>query len=138
MAKTNPKRKTRSNKFPLTLHPTGQYCKKIKGKLCYFGSNKQQALQRYLEQAPHLHLGKALNSSVAYDSISLKALCNLYLEHQHSRAEAGEIGAVQISDQTTVLRDFVRYIGPHCSVSDISTMDLQNYRSKLVKQGRFT
>jgi hypothetical protein len=22
------KRKTRSDKFPLTLHPTGQYCKK--------------------------------------------------------------------------------------------------------------
>ena len=35
MAKTksNSKRKTRSDKFPLTLHPTGQYCKKIKGKL---------------------------------------------------------------------------------------------------------
>ena len=27
------KRKTRSDKFPLTLHPTGQYCKKIKGKI---------------------------------------------------------------------------------------------------------
>lgn len=27
------KRKTRSDKFPLTLHTTGQYCKKIKGKM---------------------------------------------------------------------------------------------------------
>jgi len=81
MAKTNlTKRKTRSNKFPLTLHPTGQYCKKIKGKLYYFGSNKQQALQCYLEQASYLHLGKASNSSVVYDDISLKALCNLYLD----------------------------------------------------------
>ena len=26
------KRKTRSDKFPLTLYPTGQYCKKIIGK----------------------------------------------------------------------------------------------------------
>ncbi len=33
MAKSNSKRKTRSDKFPLTLHPTGQYCKKIKLKL---------------------------------------------------------------------------------------------------------
>jgi hypothetical protein len=45
------KRKTRSDKFPLTLHPTGQFCKKIKGKLYYFGSDKKLALQRYLEQA---------------------------------------------------------------------------------------
>ena len=42
------KRKTRSDKFPLTLHPTGQYCKKIKGKMYYFGSDKKEALQRYL------------------------------------------------------------------------------------------
>ena len=51
MAKSNSKRKTRSDKFPLTLHPTGQYCKKIKGKLYYFGSEKKTALERYLEQA---------------------------------------------------------------------------------------
>ena len=35
MAKTDPKRKMRSKKFPLTLHPMGQYCKKIRGKLYY-------------------------------------------------------------------------------------------------------
>jgi len=49
MAKSNSKRKTRSNKFPLTLHTKVQYCKKIRGKLYYFGSNKQQALERYQE-----------------------------------------------------------------------------------------
>lgn len=27
----------RHNKFPLTLHPTGQYCKKIQGKMYYLG-----------------------------------------------------------------------------------------------------
>jgi hypothetical protein len=27
------KRKTRSDKFLLTLHPSGQYCKKIKGRI---------------------------------------------------------------------------------------------------------
>ena len=35
------KRKSRSDKFPLTLHPTGQYCKKVKGKIYYFGSGKK-------------------------------------------------------------------------------------------------
>ena len=44
MNKSKTKRKTRSDKFPLTLHSTGQYCKKIKGKMHYFGKYKKQAL----------------------------------------------------------------------------------------------
>jgi hypothetical protein len=58
MAKSNSKRKTRSDKSPLTLHNTGQYCKKIKGKICYFGTDKKEALNRCLEQAAYLHIGK--------------------------------------------------------------------------------
>ena len=58
MAKSNSKRKTRSDKFPLTLHKTGQFCKKIKGKIYYFGTDKKIALQRYLEQAAYLHTGR--------------------------------------------------------------------------------
>ncbi|MDD5459875.1 MAG: hypothetical protein PHF37_10845 [Phycisphaerae bacterium] len=33
MHKSQHEQKTRSDKFPLTLHKTSQYCKKIKGKL---------------------------------------------------------------------------------------------------------
>ena len=65
------KRKTRSDKFPLTLHPTGQYCKKIKGKIHYFGSDKKQALQRYLDQATYLH---GCQSSTQITAISNMAL----------------------------------------------------------------
>jgi hypothetical protein len=57
MAKSKSKRKTRSDKFPLTLHKTGLYCKKIKGKFYYFGSDGQLALERYLEQAAYLRTG---------------------------------------------------------------------------------
>ena len=46
------KRKTHSHRFPFTLHPTGQHCKKIKGRLHYFGTDKQKALQRYLKLNP--------------------------------------------------------------------------------------
>ncbi len=42
-------RKTSSDKFPLTLHPSGQYCKKIKGHIYYFGSDKKQALESFLD-----------------------------------------------------------------------------------------
>jgi len=128
------KRKTRSDKFPLTLHPTGQYCKKIRGKLYYFGTDKPQALQRYLEQAAYLHTGKLPKSEDANNNISLKMFCNLYLEHQTYRVQAGEIKLRQVYDQTITLRDFVKYIGPNKKVADIATIDLQKYKSRLIKQ----
>ena len=49
MEENNRKRKKRSDKFPLTLHKTGQYCKKIRGKIYYFGSDKGRALESYLD-----------------------------------------------------------------------------------------
>ena len=78
MTKSNSKRKTRSDKSPFTLHLTGQYCKKIKGKLYYFGTDKTKALQQYLEQATYLHSGKMTKPS-SVNNMSSKTLCNLYL-----------------------------------------------------------
>ncbi len=86
MAESKSKRKTRSDKFPLTLHRTGQFCKKIKGKLYYFGTDRQKALQRYLEQATCLHAGKAPTPKPSQDRLSMRILCNQYLDHQESRA----------------------------------------------------
>ena len=134
MAKS--KRKTRSDKFPLTLHKTGQLCKKIKGKIHYFGTDKQQAHQRYLEQAAYLHTGKGHKPTSVNNSFSIKILCNLYLEHQESRVTIGEIKPRHLSDQIRLLKDFVNFIGPNRTISNISTIDLQNYRKKLVKAGK--
>jgi integrase len=136
MTKSNSKRKTRSDKFPLTLHKTGQFCKKIRGKLYYFGVDKQQALQRYLQQATYLHAGKAPNLKSAADKLSIKTLCNLYLDHQESRATIGEIKLRHISDQISLLKSFVRFVDPNRLVADITTLDLQNYRAKLIKTGK--
>ena len=127
------KRKIRSDKFPLTLHPTGQFCKKIKGKLYYFGTDKKAALERYLEQAAYLHTGKGTKPNSASNNLSLKTVCNLYLDYQESRATIAEITHSYVYDQTRLLRAFVRYIGPNRIVSNISTIDMQNYRKKLIK-----
>jgi len=136
MAKTKPnskKRKTRSDKFPLTLQPTGQYCKKIKGKLYYFGVDKKRALDHYHEQAAYLHAGHGLMSKSTGEKISIRNLCNLYLEHQQARMEAGNLTERYYADQVKSLRNFAIYIGPSCLISEIRTMDLQNYRNKLLK-----
>ena len=93
------KRKTRSDKFPLTLHPTGQYCKKIKGRIHYFGSNKKRALERYLDQAAYLHGGQNGTAARAGGTMSIRELRDLYLRYQHSKVLAGEL-----TPDTTAIR----------------------------------
>lgn len=84
MSSRIPKRKSRSDKFSLTLHPTWQYCKKIRVKVHYFGADKKEALTKYLEQAKLLHSGQVLPQSSSA-GIDIKTLCNLYLEYQEIR-----------------------------------------------------
>jgi len=130
-------RKQRSDKYPLTLHPTGQYCKKIRGKIYYFGTDKHIALQRYLEQAASLHAGKRPDAiQASTESMTLKTLCNLYIEHQNSRVHAGEIKLGQVYDCKITLKDLAQYLGPNRNLSVIKTIDLQNYRSKLIAEGK--
>lgn len=135
MAQSNSKRKKRSDKFPLTLHPTGQYCKKIRGKLYYFGSDKKKALERYLDQATDLHAGRLPRPRYTSDILTVKTLCNLYLEHQVTRTETGEIKPSRLYGLASQLREFAKSVGPNRIVSDIATIDLQNYRTRLIKSG---
>ncbi|MFC1762566.1 tyrosine-type recombinase/integrase [Planctomycetota bacterium] len=133
MAMPKSKRKTRSDKYPLTLHKTGQFCKKIKGKLYYFGNDKQKALQHYLEQASQLHSGKEASRTSTRSDITLKTLCNLYLEYQDAGVQVGQITASHYKDQVGSLRLLARFLGQHSLVDEISTLDLQNYKRKLMR-----
>ncbi len=93
MAKSDSKRKTHSDKFPHTLHKTGQYYKKIKGKLYYFGTDKRAALNRYLEQAAYLHIGKLPRPKSTGNILSKKpdAICNLELSISNFRPKPGRL-----------------------------------------------
>ena len=127
------KRKTRSDKFPLTLHPTGQYCKKIKGKIYYFGSDKKQALEKYLDQATYLHGHQENLQKPTDDNMTLKQLCDMYLNYQYSKVQTNDLTARHHNDQIGSLKKLKAFIGQHRKIKGISTLDLQNYKRKLQK-----
>jgi hypothetical protein len=58
---------------------------------------------------PNLHAGETPRSQKPGANTYLKDICNLYLEHQHSRVQAGEIKLRQVYDQTALLKDFVQH-----------------------------
>lgn len=125
------KRKIRSDKFPLTRHATGQYCKKIHGKIYYFGSDKQEAHQRYLEQATYLHGSNHSSQKPVNDSMTLRQLCDMFLKYQFTKVKANAITAQHYNDQISSLNILMSFLGQRRSINDISTLDLQNYKRKL-------
>src|SRR5215831_3317232 len=65
--------------FPLTAHPTGRWCKKIRGRIHYFGSwaDPDAALAKYLDQKESLHAGRI--SRPDPNALTIKDLCNQFL-----------------------------------------------------------
>lgn len=123
-------------KFPLTLHRTGQWCKKIRGKTYYFGKDKAEALKLYYKRASELHGGTVEGSAPSSGDRTLLDLCNLYLHHQSARVQTGEIQEQHWRDQAGRLKNFAKAIGSDRSVSEIRTIDLMNYRNERINAGR--
>jgi hypothetical protein len=73
------KSKSRKSRCPLSLHPTGQWYKKIRGKFRYFGTDKKDAIARYLKEATSLHAGQPTPARIRSDGITVKELANRYL-----------------------------------------------------------
>jgi hypothetical protein len=85
----------------LTPHNSGQWCKKIRGEVRFFGiwEEPEAALENYLRVAADLHGGREPRSStISADGVTVKQLCNHHLTYQHRRSQAGEIGPHCFSD----------------------------------------
>ena len=64
--------------FPLTRHRNGQWCKKIRGKIYYFGTDADKALELYRLQCDDLFAGRTPRQSP--DDLTVEDVCNLFLE----------------------------------------------------------
>jgi len=68
--------------FPLTAHNNGQWCKKIRAQVHFFGvwEDPQAALDKYLRTAADLHAGRHPREiSLSSGAITIKDVCNHFL-----------------------------------------------------------
>src|ERR1700745_335054 len=77
--------------YPLTAHPAGYWCKKIRGKLYYFGpwDDPDGALKKYLEQRDDLHAGRTPRPETG--AATVKDVCNHFLNAKQQLVDAGEL-----------------------------------------------
>lgn len=83
--------RTAGKRFPLWKHKgTGIWCKKIKGKHCYFGADREQALEEYERKRKYYERGEE-PPAIAVDACTVRELANDFLTAKRRKVDSGEL-----------------------------------------------
>jgi integrase len=120
--------------FPLTAHPAGYWCKKIRGKIHYFGpwDDPDGALKKYLEQKDALHAGRKPRPDT--EATTVKELCNAFLNAKTERVNTGELSPRTWDGYKAACDFLVAQVGKSRLVSDLGPDDFAPLRNKLAKR----
>jgi integrase len=117
--------------FPLTAHPAGQWCKKIRGKLHYFGpwSDPEGSLENYLRQKDDLHSGRTPRPDAT--TATIKELCNAFLNAKQELVQCGELSPRSWNDYRDACGEIIASFGKGRLVSDLRPDDFATLRKRL-------
>jgi integrase len=120
--------------FPLTAHANGQWCKKIRKVLHYFGpwENWQAALNLYLEQKDYLQAGRKPRKADENEPTLAYAL-NAFLSFKQVAAASGKIKQRTYAEYEQTCDRIAACIGKSRVLSDIDVDDFTKLRETLSK-----
>jgi integrase len=120
--------------FPLTAHPAGYWCKKIRGKIYYFGPwvDPDGALAKYLEQRDALHAGRAPRPDS--EALTVKDSANAFLNAKAALVDSGELSPFTFAGYRRAAEALVRHTGKSRLVSDLTPTDFASLRVKLAER----
>ena len=116
--------------FPLFTHNNGQWCKKIRGKLYYFGtwSEPDAALQLYLKQRDHLYAGETPQD----EGITVADICEQFYAWKSSLTEIGELKPVTLKDYDLACTQLTKALGKYALIA-LRPQHFERYRTVLAK-----
>jgi integrase len=120
--------------FPLTAHPAGYWCKKVRGKIHYFGpwDDPDGALKKYLEQRDDLHAGRKPRTDAG--AATVKDACNAFLNAKQARVDTGELSPRTWAGYKGACDFLVKHLGKARLVADLGPDDFAALRNRLAKR----
>jgi integrase len=120
--------------FPLTPHPTGRWCKKIRGRIHYFGpwDDPDAALAKYLEQRDALHAGRKPRTDS--EAVTIKDVANAFLNAKQALVDAGELSALTWADYRLIAGELLKQFGKGRLVADLDAGDFAALRKRMAKR----
>ena len=121
--------------FPLTAHPTGRWCKKVRGRLIFFGKidNPQAALDKWLKEKDELLAGKIPREQRA-EGTTLRDVANAYLRQQQTLLDTGELSTRTFADNYRTCASLIEHFGKQRLLDDLRQEDFAAYRVHLAQR----
>jgi hypothetical protein len=119
--------------FPLTAHPAGYWCKKIRGKIHYFGpwNDSDAALVKYEEQAEALHAGRTPRPET--EALTIKQLVNAFLTAKQASVDSRELLPRTWNDYKQAFDLLITRFGKAWLVEDLAPPDFAALRQHMAK-----
>ena len=110
--------------FLMFAHASGQWAKKIRGDLHYFGSFRNdldgtEALKRFNKDWPYLKDGKQAPEVDVSDGCTLRVVANQFLDGKERMLKAGELSYQMFRDYCGVCSFLIDHFGKERRVDDL-------------------
>jgi integrase len=117
--------------FPLWLHPSGRWCKKVRQKVHYFGKadDPQGALNEWLRVKDSLIAGRA--RPIKTDVLTIGVLCNHFLTAKKRLLDTQELTPRSFANYKASTDRLVAAFGSGRLVSDLTAADFDKLRVAL-------
>jgi len=122
--------------FPLFAHLSGQWAKKINGRLYYFGiwSDPEAALVRLNREWPYLKEGRTPPAVDLSDGCTVRALVNAFLTTKEDKLNQGDLSPRTFRDYFRTCELLVDHFGRDRRVDDLQPEDFRGFRAKLAER----
>jgi integrase len=119
--------------FPLYAHASGQWAKRVRGKLRYFGpwADPDAALAKYLKQKDDLLAGRKPSNG---EGLTIRELANRFLTSKQRLVDSGELVARTAYDYRRVCTRVLESLGPSRVVTTLCPADFEKLRAKLAER----
>lgn len=116
--------------FPLSAHSSGKWCKKVRGKIYYFGSwsDPVGALNEWLEHQDSIRAGagKKRSDDDAYD---IGWLVNAFLDSKEQQREQGDLSHRAFNDYFAACTRVAEFFGKGRLLKSIDAPDFKRFRA---------
>src|SRR5262245_61746987 len=122
----------KEERFPLWKHPGGQWCKKHRGTFYYFGTDKEEALKKYVREWDDIKAGRRPKSAPTDPSkyTTLADVVNLFLAAKRKRVDNNEMTFRQWSEYLNVGEKLVAILGHNRNATDLQPDEFAKVREE--------